>query len=70
MVIVKLDIYNGCGSLCVILVLDVLSGKSSRDYPCGIKRFDHQESHLEVTTVLTKTATVSHLKLNLPHNHT
>ncbi len=43
MVIVKLDISNGCGSLCVILVLDVLSGKSSRDYPCGIKRFDHQE---------------------------
>ena len=35
--IVKLDISNSFGSLCSRLVLDVLSGKVSRDYACGIK---------------------------------
>ena len=43
MVIVKLDISNAFGSLGARLVLDVLSSKPSRDYPCGIKRFDQQE---------------------------
>jgi hypothetical protein len=37
MVIIKLDISNAFGSLCARLVLDVLSGKDSRDYECGIK---------------------------------
>ena len=37
MVIVKLDISNAFGSLCARLVLDVLSGKASRDYASGIK---------------------------------
>ena len=37
MVIVKLDMSNAFGSVCVRLVLDVLSGKASRDYACGIK---------------------------------
>ena len=37
MVIVKLDISNAFGSRCARLVLDVLFGKSSRDYECGIK---------------------------------
>ena len=37
MVIVKLDISNTFGSLCARLVLDVLSGKASRDYASGIK---------------------------------
>ncbi len=37
MVINKLDISNAFGSLCARLVLDVLSGKASRDYECGIK---------------------------------
>ena len=37
MVIMKLDISNAVGSLCARLVLDVLSGKTSRDYACGIK---------------------------------
>jgi hypothetical protein len=37
MVIVKLDISNGFGSLCTRLVLDVLSDKASREYECGIK---------------------------------
>jgi hypothetical protein len=37
MVIVKLDISNAFGSLCARLVLDVLSGKVSRDYTCVIK---------------------------------
>ena len=39
MVIVKLDISNAFGSLCTRLVLDVLSGKASRDYvsPVSLK---------------------------------
>jgi len=37
MVIIKIDISNVFGSLCVRLVLDVLSDKVSRDYECGIK---------------------------------
>jgi hypothetical protein len=37
MVIMNLDTKNVFGSLDARLVLDVLSGKSSRDYECGIK---------------------------------
>jgi hypothetical protein len=37
MVIVKLDISNTFGSLDTRLVLDVLSGRVSRDYECDIK---------------------------------
>jgi hypothetical protein len=37
MVIMQLDIKNAFGCLCARLVLDVLSGKASRDYACGIK---------------------------------
>jgi hypothetical protein len=37
MVIMKLDTKNTFGSLDDRLVLDVLSGKSSCDYECGIK---------------------------------
>jgi hypothetical protein len=37
MVIMKFDIKNTFGSLDARLVLDVLSGKASRDYECGIK---------------------------------
>jgi hypothetical protein len=37
MVFMQLDIKNAFGSLCARLVLDVLSGKASRDYSCVIK---------------------------------
>jgi hypothetical protein len=37
MVIMQLDVKNAFGCLCARLVLDVLSGKASRDYACGIK---------------------------------
>ena len=37
MVFLQLDIKNAFGFLCARLVLDVLSGKASRDYSCGIK---------------------------------
>ena len=36
-VIMKLDISNAFDSLCARLVLEVLSGKDSRDYACSIK---------------------------------
>jgi hypothetical protein len=36
MVIINLDISIVFGTLCARLVLDVLSGKASRDYACGI----------------------------------
>ena len=35
-VIINLDISNAFGTLCARLVLDVLAGKASRDYACGI----------------------------------
>ena len=35
-VIVNLDISNAFGSLCARLLVDVLAGKASRDYACGI----------------------------------
>ena len=35
-VIVNLDISNAFGTLSGRLVLDVLAGKASHDYPCGI----------------------------------
>ncbi len=37
MVIMKIDISNVFGSLYGSLVLDILSGKASRNYACGIK---------------------------------
>ena len=36
LVIINLDISNTFGTLCARLVLDVLAGKVSRDYACGI----------------------------------
>ena len=47
MVIVKLDISNAFGSLCARLVLDVLSGKASRDYACGIKVDEEFETSVD-----------------------
>jgi hypothetical protein len=43
-VIVNLHINNAFGALCARLVLDVLSGKASRDYACGIKVDEHFET--------------------------
>jgi len=37
MVIMHQDVKNAFGCLFARLVLDVLSGKASRDYACGIK---------------------------------
>ena len=36
MVVINLDISNTFGTLCDRLVLDVLAGKASRNYACGI----------------------------------
>jgi hypothetical protein len=36
-VIIKLDISNAFNALCRQLTLDVLGGKSSCDYACGLK---------------------------------
>jgi hypothetical protein len=44
MVIMKLDTKNDFGSLDVRLVLDVLSGKASRDYECGINLWEAFET--------------------------
>jgi hypothetical protein len=37
-VIIKLDISNAFNALCRQLNLDVLGGKASCDYACGLKR--------------------------------
>jgi hypothetical protein len=47
MVIMKLDTKNAFGSLDVRLVLDVLSGKASRDYECGINLWEAFETAID-----------------------
>jgi hypothetical protein len=39
-VIIKIDISNAFNTTCRALTLDVLSGRSSRDYACGLKQGD------------------------------
>jgi hypothetical protein len=36
-VIIKIDISNSFNTTCCDLTLDVLSGRTSRDYACGLK---------------------------------
>ena len=38
--IIKIDISNAFNSTCRALTLDILSGRASRDYACGINRGD------------------------------
>ena len=38
--IIKIDISNDFNSTCRVLTLDILSGRASRDYVCGLKRDD------------------------------
>jgi hypothetical protein len=39
-VIIRIDISNAFNTTCRALTLDVLSGRASRDYACGLKRGD------------------------------
>ena len=39
-VIIKIDISNAFNSTCRALTLDIISGRVSRDYACGIKKRD------------------------------
>ena len=39
-VIIKIDRSNAFNTICRALTLDVLSGRASRDYACGLKRGD------------------------------
>jgi hypothetical protein len=39
-VIIKIDMSNAFNTTCRALTLDVLSGRASRDYACGLKRGD------------------------------
>ena len=43
-VIIKLDISNAFNVLCRQLTLDVLGGKASCDYACGLKEGDNIET--------------------------
>ena len=43
-VIIKLDISNAFNVLCRRLTLDVLGGKASCDYACGVKEGDNIET--------------------------
>ena len=38
--IIKIDISNAFNSTCRALTLDILSGRASRDYACGLMRGD------------------------------
>jgi hypothetical protein len=46
-VIIKLDISNAFNVLCRQLTLDVLGGKASCDYACGLKEGDNIETVCE-----------------------
>ena len=46
-VIIKLDISNAFNVLCRQPTLDVLGGKDSRDYTCGLKEGDNIETVCE-----------------------
>jgi hypothetical protein len=46
-VIIKLDISNTFNVLCCQLTLDVLGGKASCDYACGLKEGDNIETVCE-----------------------
>ena len=46
-VIIKLDISNAFNVLCCRLTLDVLGGKASCDYACGLKEGDNIETVCE-----------------------
>ena len=37
-VMIKIDISNAFNTTCRALTLDVLSGRASRDYACGLKK--------------------------------
>jgi hypothetical protein len=39
-VIIKIEVSNSFNSTCRALTLDILSGRASRDYACGLKRGD------------------------------
>jgi hypothetical protein len=39
-VIIKIDVSNAFNTTDRVLTLDMISGHSSRDYPCGIKKGD------------------------------
>ncbi len=39
-VIIKIDISNSFNSTCRVLTLDILTGRYSRDYACGLKQGD------------------------------
>ena len=48
-VIIKLDISNAFNVLCRQLTLDVLGGKASCDYACGLKEGVHGSKNLGVS---------------------
>jgi hypothetical protein len=52
-VIIKIDISNAFNTTCRALTLDVLSGRASRDYACGLK---HGDAIPTVRTCLTYSA--------------
>jgi hypothetical protein len=52
--IMKVDTKNVFGSLVIRLVLDVLSGKASRDYECGIKLGEDFETTVHELRVRTQ----------------
>jgi hypothetical protein len=60
MVIMKLDTKNVFGSLDARLVLDVLSGKTSRDYKSGIKSGEDFETAVHELRVYFGFFTLAH----------
>ena len=57
-----MDISNAFGSLCARLVLDVLSGKASRDYDCDIKIDEEFETSVHDLKTYFGFFNLSHVK--------
>jgi hypothetical protein len=71
MVIINLDISNAFGTLCARLVLDHLSDKGSRDYPCGINTdTDFETGPHELKPISVFSDSSAHVKRSFVSTHT
>ena len=66
-VLVKLDIKNAFNMLCRQLTLDVLGGKASCDYACGLKEGDSFETACEELRNMFAYFKAMHLASDLLH---
>ena len=68
--IVNLDVTDAFGALCARLVLDVLSGKASRDYACGINvDEDFETTVYELRSYFSFSSLYTHVRQSSDFTH-